>query len=172
MTAIALPTFEPLGDAQREFLASRVARVVALSAPHARLREVLLAAGGLEVVPPHYERFEEWQRRRDDWYTEAILARGQAWAGAAARLEAGEGSACHGNVARLHRTGGGAIATGYALAADGLWREHSWIVEASGSVVETTVSWVLYYGCMLNDDEARRFARDELGAEDVGGATR
>jgi hypothetical protein len=134
MTKISLPRFEPLGEVQREFLAARVARVVALSEPHARLREVLLAAGGLEVVPPHYDRFAEWQRVRDDSYTEAILARGQAWTGAAARREPGEGSACHVNVARLHRARGGAIATGYALAGDGLWREHSWIVEASGSV--------------------------------------
>jgi hypothetical protein len=171
MSGIALPTFEPLGDAQREFLAARVARVVALSVPHARLREVLLAAGGLDVVPPHYDRFETWQRERDDSYTEAILARGQVWAGTAARLEQGEGNACHVNVARLHRTRGGAIATGYALAEDGLWREHSWIVEASDSIVETTVAWVLYYGCMLNDGEALRFTRDELGGEGVSGAT-
>jgi hypothetical protein len=171
MTGIALPAFEPLGDAQRAFLAARVARVVALSAPHARLREVLLAKGGLEVVPPHYDRFEQWQRTRDDAYTEASLARGRAWAAAAARLEPGAGNACHVNVARLHRAGRGAIATGYALAEDGLWREHSWIVEASGAVVETTVPWVLYYGCMLDDGEARRFARDELGAEHAESAT-
>jgi hypothetical protein len=131
---------------------------------------VLLAAGGLEVVPPHYDRFEEWQRVRDDSYTEAILARGRAWRGTAARLEPGEESACHVNVARLHRARGGAIATGYALADDGLWREHSWLVEAADSLVETTVGWVLYYGCTLNEDEARRFTRDELGAEGVVGA--
>jgi hypothetical protein len=171
MTDSQLPEFAPLREAQREFLAGRVARVLPLSAPHARLRGVLLAEGGLEVVPPHYDQFEEWQRRRDDWYTEAVLARGRPWDGAAARLEPGEGSACHVNVARLHAAGRGAVATGYALAADGLWREHSWLVEESGAVVETTVRWLLYYGCTLLGDEARWFVRAELGAETADRAT-
>jgi hypothetical protein len=71
-------------------------------------------------------------------------------------------------VARLFVSGRGAVATGYALAEDGLWREHSWIVDGTG-VVETTGVWLAYHGHVLDDAEARRFASDELGSEAVEG---
>jgi hypothetical protein len=171
MTQLPLPTFPALSDAQRDFLEARVARVLTLSEPHARLRAALLAIGGLQVVPPRYEAFEEWQRARDDWYTEAVLARGRTWDGATAVREPGNGGACHANVARLFVAGRGAVATGYALAGDGLWREHSWIVDGGGRVIETTAGWLVYHGCILDRDGARRFARDELGAPAVDGVS-
>jgi hypothetical protein len=46
------------------------------------------------------------------------------------------------------------IASGYALTGDGLWRQHSWGVDAAdGRVIETTVRRVRYYGVILGDDD-------------------
>src|SRR5579884_2242193 len=35
------------------------------------------------------------------------------------------------------RDGGGKYCTGYALSEDGVWRPHSWVMDATGAVVET-----------------------------------
>jgi hypothetical protein len=46
------------------------------------------------------------------------------------------------------------IATGYTLSADGLWRQHSWGLDAGdGRVLETTERRVRYRGYVLNDVE-------------------
>jgi hypothetical protein len=51
----------------------------------------------------------------------------------------------------IETRGGIRIAFGYALAPDGLWRQHSWGVDAEdGRIVETTVRRVCYYGFVLN----------------------
>lgn len=41
------------------------------------------------------------------------------------------------------------IGTGYALSDDGLWRQHSWGLEADGVVVETTFERRSYVGIVL-----------------------
>ena len=54
---------------------------------------------------------------------------------------------------------------------DGLWREHSWMVsnvDAPGeSLIETTVSWLLYHGYILSEEEEDWFIRAELGTNPI-----
>lgn len=74
----------------------------------------------------------------------------------------GEACQCHKNSAYLwkanknYRAGIFGIATGYALSADGMWRQHSWCVlrkPRSYQIVETTTPRELYFGvCMLYED--------------------
>jgi hypothetical protein len=162
-----LPPFAPLEEGQHRFLMARLGRVLPLSRQLARLRERLLGIGGLEVVLPRYDEFPDHLRQRDDYYTARVLERGRTWPAALADLEPGQANSCHTNVARLHMQARGAIASGWALADDGLWREHSWIVARSATgaeaLIETTVSWLVYHGYELDREEAGRFLRDELG---------
>jgi hypothetical protein len=67
---------------------------------------------------------------------------------------------CHQNVAaawRNRRTGIIAIATGYALSDDGLWRQHSWGILRNG-ILETTEVRIRYFGILLQDTRADEFA--------------
>lgn len=73
------------------------------------------------------------------------------------RLLKGRPSNCHGNSANLWKQGKGQIVSGYALSADGLWRQHSWVTNKNG-IIETTVMRVKYYGYALNEDESKQFA--------------
>ena len=69
-------------------------------------------------------------------------------------------SMCHQNVAaawRNHKTGVVAIATGYALSDDGLWRQHSWGILRYG-ILETTEVRIRYFGILLQDARADEFA--------------
>lgn len=164
-----MPSFNPLPQSQLEFLRARRERVTALLPAYAALRERLLALGGVEVVLPRYDQFTEPERRRQDYDVQQVLDRGDTWEGAQAVLECGEENNCHGNAARLCSAGRGAIASGWALADDGLWREHSWVVAAgdnSGTpLLETTRAWLRYHGFRLDARETGWFIRSELGAE-------
>ena len=53
------------------------------------------------------------------------------------RLQEGVPSDCHGNAARIWRTDPErySIMTGYALSADGLWRQHSWAMDNTDEVL-------------------------------------
>lgn len=50
------------------------------------------------------------------------------------------------------------IGSGYALSADGLWRQHSWGILRDG-ILETTERRIKYFGLILQDERANRFAR-------------
>jgi hypothetical protein len=74
-------------------------------------------------------------------------------------------SSCHRNVATLwkqRQQGIVAIASGYALSDDGLWRQHSWGILRDG-VLETTEQRSKYFGIVLQGLEADLFAANELG---------
>jgi len=76
------------------------------------------------------------------------------------KLKVMNASSCHQNVASVwkkRRFGIVAIATGYALTQDGLWRQHSWGILRDG-VLETTVVRVKYFGILLQRAAADRFA--------------
>lgn len=47
---------------------------------------------------------------------------------------------------------------GYALSEDGLWRNHSWMLDGKDRIVETTVEREKYYGCIMDDALASAFA--------------
>ncbi len=72
-----------------------------------------------------------------------------------------EGNRCHNNVAclwdqRKKRSRLKAIATGYALSEDGMWRWHSWGLTTT-HIVETTVSRLQYFGLPMNAEDADVF---------------
>jgi hypothetical protein len=125
-----------------------------------RLRDGLMAFGGDFVLIPHLE---------ED--LAAILSRGVLRTGVGAQLEAGAPNQCHSNTVRLYAQnkdnpdGSIAIATGYALGKDGLWRQHTWGVWydedfENGLVVETTVRMAGYFGFEMTAAEAEKFSRD------------
>jgi hypothetical protein len=71
-------------------------------------------------------------------------------------MRLGEPSACHPNAAMMFVRSRRRvrIASGYALSADGLWRQHSWGVDVEdGRIIETTERRLRYYGIVLNDVE-------------------
>ena len=73
-------------------------------------------------------------------------------------------SLCHQNVAALWRKQAHdmvAIATGYALSSDGLWRQHSWGLLRNG-VLETTEERTKYFGILLSASGADHFAACNL----------
>jgi hypothetical protein len=101
--------------------------------------QTLLSFGGSLVVPP----------RTPEPDLDALLAGGCAFS-AAVGVAHGEVGDCHGNVAVLWIDGAvDAIATGYALSGDGLWRQHSWGVDSGGVLVETTDERSAYVGIAL-----------------------
>lgn len=115
------------------------------------LHDKLLSFGGEEVLMPSIE---------ED--LEAILERGQFFHGDHVHMMPGEPSQCHHNASRMWDANRGRcqIATGYALSEDGLWRQHSWVVQPltlSWRVWETTEKRIAYFGVVFNDDECEEF---------------
>lgn len=115
------------------------------------LHDKLLSFGGEEVLLPSYE---------ED--LDAIMERGQLFHGDHVRMMRGEPSQCHRNASRMWDANRGRcqIATGYALSEDGLWRQHSWVVQPltlSWRVWETTEKRIAYFGVVFNDDECEEF---------------
>jgi hypothetical protein len=169
MTEIRLPSFKHLPEQQLDFLTSRRELVTPMLPAYADLRSRLLGLGGLEVVLPPYDLFSEVQRQRQIYDVQQVLGRGEPWLGSNATVETGAENNCHANVARLASSGRGAIVSGWALARDGLWREHSWLIVRSDTpgafLIETTQEWLLYYGYLLDADETRWFIYSELGSD-------
>jgi hypothetical protein len=93
-----------------------------------------------------------------------MLSRGQLWYGDNTIMMPGERSQCHRNSCCLWRvnrkTNEVAVATGYALRKDGMWRQRSWMMlrrYRSVQVVETTEPRIAYYGFVMTADEAEQF---------------
>lgn len=115
------------------------------------LRDKILAFGGHEVCMPLIE---------DDYF--AIMKHGQFFYGDHAHLKKGLPSHCHCNAAQFWAANKGRcqICTGYALSEDGIWRQHSWLVQPltrSWRIWETTVKRVAYFGVIFDDAECERF---------------
>jgi hypothetical protein len=112
------------------------------------LSERLLELGGLAVVPPvHIEGIEFFVARAGASF---------AYGG----FVAGEPNACHANSAELFLSGAvAALASGFALSSDGLWRMHSWGVDSAGRAVETTVRREAYFGILFEGEAAQEFCR-------------
>ena len=116
-----------------------------------KLRSLLLALGGKRFCPPLGFEYD----------LEALLKSGFIIPGPPAIIKKIQSHACHRNVADTWRKNnhGGlvAIATGYALSDDGIWRQHSWGLMPTG-ICETTVPRDKYFGTLLFDEKAERFA--------------
>ena len=169
MPSFALPAFEPLDQERVQFFAERRDRILKLFPTYSELRRKLLGIGGLEVVLPRYDEMSEAQRNRQRYETARIIDAGQTWQGQMARLEEMDDSNCHVNTAIMFKRGVGSIASGFALSEDGLWREHSWVLERSDHLIETTVLRLLYHGYALSPEEHTWFVNSELGS-DAGAA--
>lgn len=91
-----------------------------------------------------------------------LLERGQLWYGDRITMMKGEDSHCHQNSAACWNANKDklAIATGYALTEDGMWRQHSWCVwgkSRANRIVETTGKRILYFGVVLTPKECKDF---------------
>lgn len=115
------------------------------------LREKLLSFGGIEACLPLVE---------EDY--DAIMERGEFFYGSS-YMRKGRPSRCHENASLLWdaNRNNTKIATGYALSEDGLWRQHSWVVQELESgrlrVWETTVRRVAYFGFVMTEEECEKF---------------
>lgn len=93
-----------------------------------------------------------------DEYDEAIEVRGKCFIRPKIKMKLGYDNQCHFNSAKLWMKNifKRQLYTGYALTEDGIWRQHSWVVEGL-TVIETTVKRIAYYGFKLTKEEAMKF---------------
>ena len=136
---------QPKPDFQREFLEIRRLEHLQIYPEFTKLEQRLLSMGGDMVVP----------RREPD--QDKILSWGRLWNRDNVRVVNGVPCNCHGNVAEPWRSNPKRyhVATGWALSEDGLWRQHSWIIDGR-TVIETTTR-EKYFGFVLTPLEAQQF---------------
>lgn len=115
------------------------------------LRNRLLSIGGTEVVPTHERDSERLVKNGTQLTTTETIQ----W-----KMES---SQCHRNAANLYRSEPSVteIGTGWALSDDGLWRQHSWAMRGD-ELVETTVSREVYFGILLDKDDADAFIKQTV----------
>ena len=115
-----------------------------------QLRERLLAHGGVAMVP----------QKEPEEHVRVLLRDGELFEPRKITLDPGEPNQCHANCARLWAWGpeGRQLATGYALCAEGLWRQHSWLWHPGRrEIVETTSRSEKYFGAVLEGPFALGF---------------
>jgi hypothetical protein len=84
---------------------------------------------------------------RDVGLAPILLEKGSHFDGTGAEMRIGRPRDCHENSSELAKADPSLTAHyGYALSADGMWREHSWCLRTDGRIVETTTARVAYYG--------------------------
>lgn len=121
------------------------------------LRDKILKFGGEEFCMPI----------TPDKDYERILERCEFFYGSSYR-RTGAPSQCHRNSCYLwqaNKRDDVRIATGYALSEDGIWREHSWVVQRLATkwrVWETTVRRVAYFGYIMTPEECENFCEDNF----------
>jgi hypothetical protein len=119
-----------------------------------RLINKILTFGGHEVCMPTIE---------DDLVD--LMTRGVLVYGKKAQMMKGLASQCHSNSAALWEKNSDSlvIMTGYGLSNDGMWRQHSWCAHSvDGRIVETTEKRIAYFGFVMSNDEAEKFASDNF----------
>ena len=135
---------------QKDILRKNLASAVKEQKGWTKLRRRLLDLGGEEIAA----RYEE--------DLEILLLLGEEFVGKS-RRRPGEQSQCHRNAGRLYRNGElAAIATGWALSDDRIWRQHSWGIDWKGRIVETTEPRLMYFGVYLVRQSADRFAEGNV----------
>ena len=139
---------------QRDFLERRQRELFDQAPEQRALHKKLLSFGGEMVVPI----FEEDLK--------SILERGELLntKDYAVAFVSGATSQCHANACNLWEQDPDVyqIYTGWALTADdGLWRQHSWVLDLwGGEIIETTEPRELYFGFGMTHDEASRFVQE------------
>ena len=158
-TATLLPTKNP-DKRQRAFLKKRCDELLAEEPRMQELIDKLLALGGEAVVCVYEEDLD------------ILLDGGHGLPAAEVQdytviEDIMETSQCHQNVALLFLGGAiNAIATGWALTNDGLWRQHSWgIIDVDGTpaIIETTMKRDIYWGVRLTKKISEAVADYNLG---------
>ena len=121
-----------------------------------RLRQKLLRIGGVDVD------FIE------DPYLQVIADAGALFADAKVRIKRGRPHECHRNASLFWLKGQcDAIAIGYYLGPDDVWRQHSWGVMADGTILDTHAGGRRYFGVRVESMEAVKFAEDHVGIFEV-----
>ena len=115
----------------------------------ASLKAKLFAIGGNKISPQHCPFVSE-------------IASHGVLVELPVKLRQMDGNRCHHNVARLweqrkKHSRLKAIATGYALSEDGMWRWHTWGLAAT-HILETTVVRLQYFGIPMDAEDADAFA--------------
>ncbi len=134
---------------REEFLSHRLREAISNQPELGRLKELLLELGGEFLVAPP----------KPDQDVPMLLEHGFLMSGPIT-LNVMKSSSCHQNVAlvwmrkEFEIVG---IATGYALSADGLWRQHTWGVLRNG-ILETTEDRLKYFGLLFQGKRADFFA--------------
>lgn len=121
-----------------------------------KLRDKLLSFGGHEAC----------MALTDPDHKTLLTDRARLWGGKST-MKRGRPGQCHMNSSYCWDANRNVtrICTGYALSSDGMWREHSWVVNLyetqSGRlkmrVVETTEKRVAYFGYIMTTEECERF---------------
>jgi len=76
------------------------------------------------------------------------------------RIQGGEERECHSNSASLwlRNQKKYKLVTGFGMSDDNIWRCHSWIITTDGNLIETTIAREIYFGIILNNRIAKKFA--------------
>ena len=121
------------------------------------MAEILLGLGGACAVPPE-----------SDPQIAKVLERGCLQEGRQVR-RLGQPHQCHANASELWLRSHGelSLCTGYALADQRSWLQHSWCLAVSEHgdpvILETTdPDWGNYYGIVLDEEESCVFAMENI----------
>ena len=80
------------------------------------------------------------------------------------RIKRGRPHECHRNAALFWLKGQcAAIAIGYYLGPDHVWRQHSWGVMGDGTILDTHAGGQAFFGVRVESIEAVKFAEDHIG---------
>jgi hypothetical protein len=136
-------------EEQKIFLDGRLNNLAEQQPAILLLRDHLLKLNGIHLVAP----------TEPDPDVDGLLVSGSVMDAAVHFEEMAENS-CHWNVAALwlqRREDLVGVATGYALSADGLWRQHSWGM-GHYAIFETTEIRTCYFGLLMEGADADAFA--------------
>ncbi|HEX3373554.1 MAG TPA: hypothetical protein VHS13_05050 [Edaphobacter sp.] len=139
-----------MDEEQKNFLDDRLNSLAEHQPAILILRDQLLSLHGVHLVAP----------TEPDPDVDSLLVSGSVMEATVHFEEMAENS-CHWNVAALwlqRREDLVAVATGYALSADGLWRQHSWGMKLN-AIFETTEIRTCYFGLLMEGADADAFAR-------------
>lgn len=133
-----------------------------------RLKEALLKIGGGGKGNDGFA-YTGYEERMDRFLEEEftpeeariLVSWGRVFRPCRVKMVSGSRNHCHTNVARLVASDPKKFEawTGMSLCEDGLWRSHSWAVDTDGTVVETTVPRLIYYGCPMETSEVTRLSQ-------------
>ncbi len=104
----------------------------------------------------------------EDPYLQTVADTGALFVDTKVRIKRGRPNECHRNAARFWLKGQCvAIAIGYYLGPDYVWRQHSWGVMDNGTILDTHSAGRLYFGVRVESMKAVKFAEDHLGEAEV-----